>query len=143
MKDFNRISYLLAFFATLMSAKYLCNSFNNISLGGESFFENIVLVFSNLLMTFVFLFVAKSYLIYGSNKLIEIKRAKSFSFTILLYVVFSLCVLINFTLEYGFFSGEILFNQITSIILSLLITIFLIQRLTFFNSSLKIKNNLS
>lgn len=100
----------------VLSVKYLYNSWEFLNVNNTKFVDNIVLVFSNLTMSTLFV-----YLYNNQEKLSNSLLIRILLFTYLLYVVFCVCVLMNNILAYGFYNGESLFYQIISIFLSILI----------------------
>lgn len=136
MKNIKYITFFLACITFILSIKYLYNSYTSTSANPENFLNNIILVFSNIMLVLVFLFLGKSYVITNSNKIDELKRAKLIIFILLIYIVFSFSVLMNFTLSSGLFEGEYLFNQISSILLSILLIGYFIYRLKEINNGI-------
>lgn len=136
MKNIKYITFILACLTFILSIKYLYNSYTSTPTNPENFLNNIVLVFSNIMVVLVFLFLGKSYVIINSNKIDELKKAKLVIFILLIYIVFSFSVLMNFTLSFGFFDGEYLFNQIASILLSILLIGYFIYRLKVVNNGI-------
>ena len=134
MKNIKYITFFLACITFVLSIKYLYNSYISIPANPENFLNNIILVFSNIMVVLVFLFLGKSYVINNSNKIDEMKKAKLIIFILLIYIVFCFSVLMNFTLSFGFFYGEYLFNQISSILLSILLIGYFIFRLKEINN---------
>lgn len=137
MKNIKSITCLLAFMAFILSTKYLYNSYSNVPSNPEKFLNNFVLVFSNIMLVLVFLFMGKSFVINNSNKIDELNKAKLIIIILLVYIVFNFSVLMNFTFNYGLFNGESLFNQISSMVLSLLLISYFIFRLNGINNEMK------
>lgn len=100
----------------VLSVKYLYYSWEFLNVNNTKFVDNIVLVFSNLTMSTLFV-----YLYNNQKKLSNTMLIKTLLLFYLLYVVFCVCVLMNNILAFGFYNGESLFYQITSIVLSILI----------------------
>ncbi len=137
MKKIVKITYVLAFVAFLLSAKYLYNSYINTYVDSEIFLNNIILAFSNSILVVVFLYMGKNDIMYNSEiRKQQLKKDKFFNFLLLVYVVFCLCILFNFTSNFGFFTGESLFNQIVSFLLSVLLIGYFIFRLKLINKKL-------
>lgn len=138
MKNFKYIAYGLAFVAFIFSVSYLYSSYTSTPTEPENFLDNIVMVFSNVMLILVFLFLGKSAVINNSTKMKAMKVAKWITFVLLVYVVFSFSVFMNFTLNYGFFEGRNLFYQIVSLVLSLSLISYFIYRIQEINKKLNI-----
>ncbi len=136
MKNIKYITFFLACITFILSIKYLYNSYTSTPENPRKFLNNIILVYSNIMVVLVFLFIGKSYVITNSNKIDELKKAKLIIFILLIYIVFSFSVLVNFTLSFGFFDGEYLFDQIFSILLSILLIGYFIFRLKEINNGM-------
>jgi len=111
------ISIILSTLSIILSMKYLYNSFSFMNMNDNEFSNNIVLVFSNISISLVFITLFKESL-YKSN--FNIKNLLIFRLMLILiflYTVFCFCFFMNHLLEFGFNRGESLVYQIASVIL--------------------------
>lgn len=114
------ISVILSTLSIILSMKYLYNSFSFMNINDDEFFNNIVLVFSNISMSLVFITIFKESLYKSNFNIKNLLRFRLMLILIFLYTVFCFCFFMNHLLEFGFNRGESLAYQIISVILSII-----------------------
>jgi hypothetical protein len=123
---------ILAIFCFVLSSKYLYNSIAFLSLDNNKFIDNIILCFSNFMISILFFDV-----LIGAYSHRKLNLSIYLGYSMLLYVTIAFCVFMNNLLEVGLYSGESLFYQILAFLIFIFTIIYIVRMLSSLNNKKK------